>query len=54
MGQGGEGLGAMWGWQTAMTMLKKTGFADVERHVLPHDPMNVWFVSRKEARHDLG
>lgn len=51
IGQGGEGLGTMWGWETAETMLKKGGFARVERHVLPHDPMNVWFVSRKEAGH---
>lgn len=51
IGQGGEGLGTMWGWQTAMTMLKKSGFSNVERYVLPHDPMNVWFVSRKEV-HD--
>ena len=48
IGQGGEGLGSMWGWETARMMLKNARFADVERHVLPHDPMNVWFVSRKE------
>jgi hypothetical protein len=47
LGQGGEGLGTMWGWETAETMLRKAGFADVKRHVLPHDPMNVWFVSRR-------
>ena len=45
--QGGDGLGTMWGWETAMAMLEQAGFAAVERHVLPHDPMNVWFVSRK-------
>lgn len=45
IGQGGEGLGTMWGWETAESMLRKAGFAQVERHVLPHDPMNVWFVS---------
>jgi hypothetical protein len=37
----------MWGWETAEAMLRGAGFASVERHVLPHDPMNVWFVSRK-------
>lgn len=47
LGQGGEGLGTMWGWETAEGMLRKAGFAEIERHVLPHDPMNVWFVSRK-------
>ena len=28
-------------------MLKEAGFADIRRTVLPNDPMNVWFVSRK-------
>jgi len=46
IGQGGAGLGTMWGWETAEAMLREVGFASVERHVLPHDPMNVWFVSR--------
>ncbi len=46
IGQGGEGLGTMWGWETAERFLHNAGFASVERHVLPHDPMNVWFVSR--------
>jgi len=47
LGQGGEGLGTMWGWETALEMLKVAGFSNSERHVLPHDPMNVWFVSTK-------
>ncbi len=47
LGQGGDGLGTMWGWETAEAMLRESGFATVERHVLPHDPMNVWFVARK-------
>jgi len=34
IGQGGEAL------------LRDAGFAEVDRHVLPHDPMNVWFVAR--------
>ncbi len=46
LAQGGEGLGTMWGWETAETMLKQAGFTRVERNVLPHDPMNVWFVAR--------
>jgi hypothetical protein len=37
----------MWGWETAEAMLKDAGFREVRRHVLPHAPMNVWFVSRK-------
>ena len=46
IGQGGAGLGTMWGWETALAMLEDAGFASVEKHVLPHDPMNVWFVAR--------
>ncbi|AZQ65938.1 class I SAM-dependent methyltransferase [Silicimonas algicola] len=45
LGQGGEGLGTMWGWETAERMLRDAGFTDVSRRVLPHDPMNVWFVA---------
>ena len=51
IGQGGDGLGAMWGWETAQAMLENAGFDSVKRHVLPHDPMNVWFVSCKEQNH---
>lgn len=50
IGQGGEGLGTMWGWETAQRMLREAGFESVQRHVLPHDPMNVWFVSRRGVR----
>lgn len=46
LGQGGPGLGTMWGWETAQDMLTRAGFSSVTRHVLPHDPMNVWFVAR--------
>ena len=46
--QGGEGLGAMWGWETAEAMLRAAGFKTSSRTVLPHDPMNVWFVNRKD------
>lgn len=47
LAQGGAGLGTMWGWETAQGMLKTAGFEAPERHVLPHDPMNVWFVARR-------
>jgi SAM-dependent methyltransferase len=46
LAQNGKGLGTMWGWETAEHMLHAAGFQHTERHVLPHDPMNVWFVSR--------
>ena len=48
LGQGGAGLGTMWGWETAERMLRAAGFKSPERNVLPHDPMNVWFVARKD------
>ena len=47
IGQGGAWLGTIWGWETAEALLNEAGFAPVERHVLPHDPMNIWFVARK-------
>jgi hypothetical protein len=34
------------GWETAEALLNDSGFTSVERHLLPHDPMNVWFVSQ--------
>jgi SAM-dependent methyltransferase len=51
IGQGGDGLGTMWGWETAQALLEQAGFTRVERRILPHDPMNVWFVSHKERHH---
>lgn len=47
IGQGGAGLGTMWGWETAEAMLRNAGFRQIERNSFQHDPMNVWFVSRK-------
>jgi 2-polyprenyl-3-methyl-5-hydroxy-6-metoxy-1,4-benzoquinol methylase len=47
LGQGGAGLGTMWGWETALGMLRNAGFTGVRKHVLPHDPMNVWFVATR-------
>jgi len=47
LGQGGAGLGTMWGWETAEAMLRRAGFAEISRRNLPHDPVNVWFLARK-------
>ncbi|MFC7400186.1 class I SAM-dependent methyltransferase [Chelatococcus sp. GCM10030263] len=46
LGQGGAGLGAMWGVELAETMLREAGFSDITIHRLPHDPLNAYFVSR--------
>lgn len=46
IGQGGPGLGAMWGVETAEEYLAETGFASVETHRLPHDPINAYFTAQ--------
>ncbi len=46
LAQGGEGLGAMWGEQTAQSYLKEAGFASVEIHHLESDPMHAFYVAR--------
>ncbi|NND22088.1 MAG: methyltransferase domain-containing protein [Silicimonas sp.] len=46
IGQGGPGLGAMWGVETAEEYLAEAGFGSVETHRLPHDPLNAYFIAR--------
>ncbi|MFC7359939.1 class I SAM-dependent methyltransferase [Nocardioides astragali] len=46
LGQGGEGLGTVWGVQTAERMLHDAGFSDVVVHDLEEDPFNAYFVAR--------
>lgn len=46
---GGAGLGAMWGAETARRMLEDAGFARIDLHELPHDPINFYYVARKET-----
>ena len=43
----GAGLGAMWGCDTARRMLADAGFGRVDVKSLPHDVMNLYYVSRK-------
>jgi SAM-dependent methyltransferase len=45
LGQGGEGLGTVWGVQTAERMLREAGFTSVVRHELAEDPFNAYFVA---------
>jgi hypothetical protein len=42
---GGPGLGAMWGKQKALAMLRDAGFASVRVETLPHDPMNDFYIA---------
>lgn len=43
----GEGLGAMWGEETARQLLSEAGFSQVTVHRLPHDIQNSYFVARQ-------
>ena len=45
LAQGGAGLGAMWGEQTARRMLAEAGFASVTVQALEHDPQNYYYVA---------
>ncbi len=46
LGQGGDGLGTVWGIQTAERMVREAGFSDVVVHDLEQDPFNAYFVAR--------
>ncbi len=45
LANGGPGLGAMWGKQTAQRMLADAGFVNVRVESLPHDIMNYYYVA---------
>jgi 2-polyprenyl-3-methyl-5-hydroxy-6-metoxy-1,4-benzoquinol methylase len=47
LAQNGEGLGTMWGRETAQTYLKRAGFNSVIIHKLNHDIQNCIYVSTK-------
>jgi SAM-dependent methyltransferase len=44
--EGGMGLGAMWGRETATRMLAEAGFDRVELRELEHDPQNDYYLCR--------
>lgn len=46
IGQGGPGLGAMWGVEAAQEFLAIAGFGQIEICRLPHDPINAYFLAR--------
>jgi SAM-dependent methyltransferase len=46
LGQGGDGLGTVWGLQTAERMLHEAGFGSVDVIHLEEDPFNAYFVAR--------
>lgn len=47
LAQDGDGLGAMWGKELATEMLNEAGFNKVEVKELPHDPINYYYINRK-------
>ena len=47
LAQGGEGLGAIWGRETAEALLAEAGFGSVEIHRLEHDVQNDYFIVRR-------
>lgn len=46
LAQGGEGLGTMWGRETARQYFGRAGFGEIEVHQLPHDIQNDYWVVR--------
>jgi SAM-dependent methyltransferase len=47
LGQGGDGLGTVWGEQLATTMLREAGFTDIDLAPVEADPFNTYYVCRK-------
>jgi SAM-dependent methyltransferase len=47
LSDGGAGLGAMWGSETATRMLGDAGFGDVRFESLPHDVINHYYTAWK-------
>ncbi|WPP49981.1 class I SAM-dependent methyltransferase [Catalinimonas niigatensis] len=47
LAQGGMGLGAMWGREKAVEMLKEAGFSKIKEHILEQDIQNRYFIISK-------
>lgn len=48
LSQNGAGLGAMWGKEKAVSMLKEAGFDNIEVKTLPHDFQNYYYIACKD------
>ncbi|HSP41861.1 MAG TPA: class I SAM-dependent methyltransferase [Luteolibacter sp.] len=44
LAQGGLGVGAMWGEEMTREFLTNAGFQQIERHTLPHDIQNFYYL----------
>lgn len=49
LANGGPGLGAAWGREQAVSMLKAAGFARIRVESLPHDLINDYYLTSREA-----
>jgi predicted TPR repeat methyltransferase len=47
LSQGGEGLGTVWGEQTARRMLGEAGFGHIDTQRVEGDILNVYYVARR-------
>jgi hypothetical protein len=47
LAQNGAGLGAMWGKEKAIEVLKNSGFTNVEVKTLAHDFQNYYYIAMK-------
>jgi 2-polyprenyl-3-methyl-5-hydroxy-6-metoxy-1,4-benzoquinol methylase len=47
LGEGGEGLGTVWGEQTARRMLAEAGFGSIETRRVEGDILNVYYIARR-------
>ncbi|MGW6404172.1 class I SAM-dependent methyltransferase [Streptomyces sp. NPDC055134] len=47
LGEGGAGLGSVWGRQRALQMLADAGFGDIDVEQVEGDILNVYYVARK-------
>ncbi|MFB7879304.1 class I SAM-dependent methyltransferase [Nocardia sp. NPDC056064] len=47
LGQGGDGLGTVWGEELALSMLADAGFTDVRTAYVDGDPLNTYYVAHK-------
>ncbi|MFD4462652.1 class I SAM-dependent methyltransferase [Nocardia sp. NPDC058480] len=47
LGQGGDGLGTVWGEQRALSMLADAGFTDVLTRYVDGDPLNTYYIAHK-------
>ena len=48
LGQGGEGLGAMWGQEKARELLNEAGFEDVDVKEVEGDIFNFYYICKRD------